>query len=539
MLIISAMPHRTRKLSTQIFLAQLIILAITISVGFVLLARAERQLLDTEYESRAAAIAAAVASTPTVRSCLAAPSAACRPDVQKLATEVSASTGASYVVVIDLDRVRFSHPDPALIGQQVEEPIYAKDGRTHLRIDNGSTGRSANGIVPLYEPSGKRIIGEVSVGLRDSSASRALWNEIPSWIMWFAIALGVGALASWLLATQIKKRTFGLELDEIARLLQEREATLHGIREGVIAFDENERVSVVNDEAHRLIRMPSNPVGAPLRDVLYDETLRERLVNPRVVADEIIYTEDRCLLVNRMPVVLAGRPHGTVVTLRDQTELVGVQSELAGQRGLTESLRAQQHEFANRMHAVAGLLQLGRRDEALSYLLEIQGTAAGFDNTLRAKVASPQLVGLLLGKTAEASEAGVELVIGPSTWVGESPRAVHYLVSIVGNLVDNAIQALTTTPPPRRIVVTIVESDGMLIEVSDNGPGVKPGDEAAIFTDGYSTKEGDRRGTGLAVVQSMVSRLGGTIEVSSGRGARFTVVLPPMQPGDSRDGLTT
>ncbi|GAB3579936.1 ATP-binding protein [Calidifontibacter terrae] len=529
------MRYRTRKLSSQFFLAQLVILAITISVGFVLLARAERELLDTQYESRAAAIAQTVASAPTVRSCLEKPTAACRPLVQQIATEVSQRTGASYVVVIDMNRVRFSHPDPALIGQQVEEPVMTRDGRVHLGIDNGSTGRSANGKAPLYGPTGV-MVGEISVGLRESSVSQALWSEIPTWALWFAVALAVGALASWLFASQVKKRTFGLELHEIAQLLQEREATLHGIREGVVAFDENERVSVVNDEAHRLLPLPINPVGSPLREVMPDD-LRDRLVDPRMVADEIVYTRDRCLVVNRMPITLAGQSHGSVVTLRDQTELVGLQRELAGQRGLTESLRAQQHEFANRMHAVSGLLQLGRTTEALDYLLEIRGTAADFDNSLRERIAAPQIVGLLMGKVAEASEAGVEVRIAPTTRLSASPRNVHYLVSILGNLIDNAIQALASAPPPRLIDVAIVEAGGVRIQVSDNGPGIAPGSEQEIFLDGYSTKAGGRRGTGLAVVHRMVSRLGGTISVSTGPGARFTVALPDTYSSETRAEL--
>ena len=241
-----------RRLSSQILLAQLVILSATIVVGFALFAHDARGHLDAQYEARAASIASSVSGVPTIRNCMANAAPGCAKAIQQTASSIETATGASYVVVIDMDRVRHSHPDPSLIGQRVEEPVVTTDGQVHLRVDEGSTGLSANGRVPLYGPEGT-MVGEVSVGIRESSVSSALWHELPSYAVWFAIALALGSLASFALAAQLKRRTFGLELDEISLLLQEREAMLHGVREGVIAFDDRERVSVVNDEAQRLL----------------------------------------------------------------------------------------------------------------------------------------------------------------------------------------------------------------------------------------------------------------------------------------------
>lgn len=374
------------------------------------------------------------------------------------------------------------------------------------------------------------MVGEVSVGIRESSVSSALWHELPSYAIWFAIALALGSLASFALAARLKRRTFGLELDEISLLLQEREAMLHGVREGVIAFDEFERVSVVNDEAQRLLGLPVSAVGRHLNDMLPDGRLRDVLSGRDARGDDLVLTDDLRLVINRMPVTVAGRSHGSVVTLRDRTEVAGLRSELDGERGLTESLRAQQHEFANRLHAVAGLLQLGDAEDALRYVLEIRGTAAEFDNTLRTHIESPQIIGLLLGKAAEASEHGIELVITPETWLSESPDKVQALTSIIGNLIDNAIAALTGVPAPKRIMVDIVEDDDEVrITVGDNGPGVATGAEGLIFRDGFTTntsRSGRPRGLGLALVARLVNQLGGSTEVSQGPGAEFTVRLP-------------
>jgi two-component system CitB family sensor kinase len=221
-----------------------------------------------------------------------------------------------------------------------------------------------------------------------------------------------------------------------------------------------------------------------------------------------------------------------VVTLRDRTEMAALLRELDGERGLIESLRAQHHEFSNRMHVLAGLLELGHAEDARDYLMEIQGSAAELDNSLRAGIASPQVVGLLLGKAAEASERGIRLEITPDTWLSESPVKMQVLTSVVGNLVDNAMDAVAAGPQPGRVEVGIVEDEeAITITVTDNGPGVPAELVPRIFLDGYSTKphhEGRLRGVGLALVHRMVTRAHGSVQVGTadGGGARFTVVIP-------------
>lgn len=519
----------TRKLSTQIFIAQLAILTATVLIGFVLFARAERSQLDRQYGQRAASIAETVAGVPDVQDCLAGHAAPCREPVQTIASRIQKETHASYVVVIDMNRVRHSHPVPALIGKTVAEPIVTVDGKAHVGIDNGATGRSANGKAPMYAPDG-RMVGEVSVGIKESSVSKALWDELPTYAGWFAVALAAGAVASWLLARRLKRKTFGLELEEIARLLQEREATLHGIREGVIAFDPSDRVSVVNDEAQRLLGGTAIPIGSRLDEMLPPGRLRDVLAGTVTGPDEVVLTDDHCLTVNRMPVVLAGQPHGAVATLRDRTEMSGLLRELDGVRSLTNALRAQQHEFTNRLHAVTGLLELGEVDEALGYLTEVRGGAAEFAESLRARIGSPLIIGLLLGKAAEASERGLALEISDDTWLGESPQKLQALTTILGNLVDNAFEALSGAAGVGRVVVTIVEDDGAIaVRVADNGPGIPPGAAESIFRDGYTTKSDHgllRRGLGLALVHRLIQRLHGTITVTEGRSPVFSVYLP-------------
>jgi two-component system, CitB family, sensor kinase len=523
------MRGRIRKLSSQIFLAQTVILTASTAVGFGLFAATAREHLDEDYQARAAAIAQAFAQIPTIQECMSVGGPDCAAQVQDLASTTAEATGASYVVVIDLNRVRHSHPDPALIGQRVSEPLVAADGQVHLRVDPGATGVNANARVPLYSPQ-KKLIGEVSAGIKEDSVSQALLEQLPSYAVWFAVMLGLGALASYGLASLIKRRTFGLELDEIVRLLQEREATLHGIREGVVAVDPSGRMSVVNDEALRLLGLPPTASGAAVVDVVPEGPVREALSGTEIVTDQILVTDDRWLVLNRIPVRLGGRAHGVVVTLQDRTVVEGLARELDGARSLTDSMRAQQHEFSNRMHAIAGLLELSRPEEALDYVNEIRGTSATFDQTLRTQVRAPQLVGLMLGKAAEANELGIDLIVSPDTDLGEAPDRIQALTTILGNLIDNAFDAVTGAPVPRRVTISVTESaQGVTVTVGDNGPGIAPDALAEIFRNGYTTKRGPlsrHSGLGLSLVQSTVVKLGGSITVSDGPGATFTVVLP-------------
>ncbi|ANF31608.1 hypothetical protein A0130_07920 [Leifsonia xyli] len=283
----------------------MVILTASMAIGFLLFAQTARTNLDADYQARAAGIAQTFAGIPVVQECMETPTATCDATMQSLASQTANRTGAAYVVVIDLNRVRHTHPDPSLIGKKVSEPIVARDGKVHLGTDSGATGVNANARVPMFG-AGDRVVGEVSVGIRESSVSGELLSELPSYALWFALVLAIGALASFALASLLKRRTFGLELDEIARLLQEREATLHGIREGVIAIDPAGRITVVNDEAQRLLRLPDGARGRRLEDVLAASPIRDTLTGTSEVKDAIAVTDEYVLVINRMPVTLGG-----------------------------------------------------------------------------------------------------------------------------------------------------------------------------------------------------------------------------------------
>jgi two-component system CitB family sensor kinase len=506
----------------------LAILVVTMLLGLSLYSQVTRRLLDQHYEELAVTVAKSVALDPAIRSAMA------RGDhsrsVATAAEQVRAATGAAYVVVIDLSGVRHSHPNARLIGHKVEEPVVSLDGRTHVGIDAGSLGPSANAKAPLRDSHG-RVIGEVSVGFLERDVNRDLFDELPALLTYTGAALVVGVLASLVLARHLKRTTYGLELDEFASLLQEREAMLHGIREGVVAFDHAGRLSMANDEARRLLRMDAAP-GTRLEDAVPEGRLRDVLSGKISGQDQMVLTDDQLLAVNRRPVVLNGRDVGAVITLRDRTELEALLRELDSVNGLTDALRAQQHEFSNRLHVLSVLLGLGDIDEAQTYLGEISTSGLGQAEDLRSRIAPASVAALLLAKITIAAERGIALTVTDDSRLdhpGPDPRA---LPTIVGNLVDNALDAVAETPQPREVEVRLVydaAQHAIVVEVSDSGVGVAPELVQRVFQDGYTTKDasgGVRRGLGLALVHRLVTRLGGHISVSAGPGATFTVTLP-------------
>jgi two-component system CitB family sensor kinase len=250
----------------------------------------------------------------------------------------------------------------------------------------------------------------------------------------------------------------------------------------------------------------------------------------------VVVTDDHILVVNRTQVCRDGRNLGAVVTLRDRTELEGLLRELDSVDALTDALRAQQHEFSNRMHTVAGLIELGDNNAAVRYALDISAQSAGLAESIRERVEAPELAALLLAKTTVAAERGIQLTLTEDSRLTQTSFDTNVLISILGNLIDNAIEA-AAGPGPAAVTVRLSAGDQEIaLEVSDTGPGVPRELSTRIFTDGFTTKSSDGKrhhGIGLALVHRLVRQSGGTIGVDCSGPTTFTVVLPaPAQPGD-------
>ncbi|GAP58737.1 sensor protein CitS [Arthrobacter sp. Hiyo1] len=283
------------------------------------------------------------------------------------------------------------------------------------------------------------------------------------------MVLVISAMGSALLARRIKRVTFDLEPVEIASLLQEREALLHGIREAMIGFDDDGRVTVINSEARSLLHLEENVLGEKIEDLLPPGRLRSLLTGEISGTDQIVITEDALLVVNRMSVALAGRSIGSVVTLRDRTEVEGLVRDLRSVEGLMEALRAQEHEYANRLHVVDGLLELGDVDQARNFVSRISDTSRSLGEGLRSRIEPPELAALLLAKITVAAEQDVEISVTDDSQLRQPFLETQALLTIVGNLLDNAVEILAEQPTPREVTIQLDDSSGIFICVTDNG----------------------------------------------------------------------
>jgi two-component system CitB family sensor kinase len=516
-----------KRVFSQVLLMQVVIAAgVAVLATGLFLAPLSKQL-DQEAMHRALAIAETTAQNPQIaEGVLTTPPTRTGP-VQKEAERIRRATHAEYIVVLDRHWVRWSHTTASEIGHKVStSPKEALAGKEVMEIDSGTLGRSARGKVPLRDSHG-RIIGAVSVGIRYDSVRAELIGAIPELLAYAGSALAVGAFAAWLISRRVQRQTRDLAFSDISALLAEREAMLHGIREGVVALDRSGRIRLLNDEAHRLLGIDDEVIGRSPEEALGDGRTADILGGRVTGTDLLTVRGQRVLVANRMPT----DDGGAVATLRDRTELEQLGRELDSTRGLIDALRAQDHEHANRMHTLLGLLELEMYDDAVEFVGEVVGDHRATAEQVTEKIQDALLAALLVGKATVAAERGVALWVSDRTWLPNRLVDPQGLVTIVGNLVDNALDAVAGTLHARVEIELRAEGRTAVLGVRDTGPGIPEEQRELIFTDGWSTKEPPahrKRGIGLSLVRRLAERQGGRASVgeADGGGAEFTVVLP-------------
>ena len=535
-------------LAQQLFALQVVVALVVVLVGTTVVVVDERRDHEADTRRQVLAVAQSVADAGGVRAALAAPDPA--GVLQPACEAVRRDTGVDFVVVMAPDRTRFSHPDPAQIGLPFRGTVApALAGQAFTETFTGTLGPSVRAVAPVLD--GDRVVALVAVGITRERVGDELRRQLPGTAAVALLALGLAALGAVPVSRWLRRQTLGLEPAQITRMYEAHDAVLHAVREGLVVLDDDRRLQLANDEAARLLGLPEDAEGRAVDDLRLPAALADLLRSGRTATGEVHLSRDRVLLVSQAVAEREGQVLGTVATLRDTTELLTVTGELDSVRSLAEALRSQAHESANRLHTVLTLVELGRTQEAVELgVAELQASQALTDRLLEA-VEEPVLAALLLGKAAEASARGIELVVTDDTALPPVDVAAGDLVTLVGNLVDNALDAALAGAPPRRVAVTVrVDGHDLLVRVADSGPGLTPGQVPLAFTRGWSTKPAagspSGRGLGLALVAQLVERHGGSVDVGSGDvgsggvgsavlpsgsgGAVFTVRLPVAVP---------
>lgn len=478
----------------------------------------------------AMAVARTIAQVEDVRSNVGRPGGAAV--IQPIAERMRIEARVDYVVVIDMDRIRFSSALTDRLGTVFEGgdegPALAQ--QAYLSHAAGVRGPSARAFVPILSPDGLEQVGVAVVGVLEPQPLelfRAVQSDV---LLAFAVGLTTALVGAWILARSIRRQMFGLEPREIARLLEERVAVASSIREGLIAIDRDGRITLVNDQARRMLGIGEEVLQRPVREVIPNSRLPVITETGVAEHDQPMRIGDHLLVANRVPIRVGGQIVGAVATFRYRSEVERLAEELTSVQQFVRALRAANHEWLNKLHTIAGMLQLGRYERAKEYIFaetEGQQEAARF---IARNFADARISGLLIGKVARARELGVELRIDGESRLGTLKGALKGidLVGIAGNLLENAIEAAASTRDGRQPLVRCLIKGGghrLAIEVVDNGPGIADDVLPRVLAGGLSTK-GAGRGMGLALVRREVDLVGGTLKVDREPGStRFSVVV--------------
>ncbi|KQU68332.1 ATP-binding protein [Phycicoccus sp. Root101] len=543
---------RRRTLAGQLLFLQLGIIAVVlVSVGAVSLAQSQATFNRVEGR-RVSALAEQLATNPLVLFNLSLPEQ--RTGLATLALQTVTQSRVTAVTIADEDeKVRVS-TDPSLETRPL--PLGARSvgvGASWsgtMDIDGDRMLVSQVPVLSVAEGHYGEHLGTVMIAEDFPSIWERLRGASSYLLTYLGIALLLGVAGSWLLARRIKRQTLGLEPHEITGLAEHREALLYGIAEGVLALDPHDRITLVNDVARRLLDLPEHAAGMSLRDLRVEGRLLDVLTgtgpdgdrsgdggdeDPR---DEVVIRRGRVLVMNRMRVTRDGRHLGTVTTLRDRTALADLERELGSFRSTTQLLRAQTHEFANQLHTISGLIQLGEYDEVVRYVDAVTERRQSLDLLVNSRVRDPAVSALLMAKASLASERRADLRVSEETSLDrlEADDSAD-VATVVGNLVDNAIDAVSGGGPGQWVEVEIrQDASSVQVVVSDSGPGIPPEVAQEVFANGFTTKaatSGDR-GIGLALTRLVCQRRGGEVQLgtSEGGGAMFVAHLgiTPVAP---------
>ncbi|MEU9931441.1 MULTISPECIES: sensor histidine kinase [Streptomyces] len=549
---------RPRSLAGQLFAMQVVLIAAVVA-GCAVFAYVSGSAQAEETAARQVRVAAlAVADSPSVREAIRTPDPSAA--LQPYAERVREDTGIAFITIMDTERVRWTHPDTAQIGDTfLGNTAKALRGQTFTETYTGTLGPSIRVVTPIRDNG--RIVGLVSAGITVDRVSSQVRDQLGALALAAGGALALGGIGTYVVNARLRRHTHGMNAAELSRLHDYHQATLHAVREGLLMLDGRRRIALINDAGRELLGLEpdAEAVGRTVDELALPAPLTGALLASEARVDELHLTAERVVVVNTRPVV-GGERRGTVVTLRDHTELQALSGELDSERGFTQALRSQAHEAANRLHTVVSLIELGRVEEAVDFATAELELAQVLTDRVVGAVEEPVLAALLLGKAAQANERGVELVLAEDSLIDDGALppslAQRDLVTILGNLIDNAVEAASdgtddgsgAAPSPRaaggqagraRVTVTaLADERELLLRVADTGAGIGPEDADEVFRRGWST-HGAGRGLGLALVRQAAYRNGGTVELDPGPdgGARFTVRLPlPARTAGSRPG---
>ncbi|PLR71190.1 DcuS/MalK family sensor histidine kinase [Bacillus sp. UMB0728] len=453
--------------------------------------------------------------------------------VQDFANEMRVLTNVNFIVVMDMKGYRLSHPESSEIGKHFrggdEGPVLK--GEEYVSYSKGILGPSMRAFTPVIGSTGEQI-GAVAVGISLETVTKAVHKSQNAIYIGTLIGILVGIIGAVILARYIKKILLGLEPSAIAKVLEERSSMLQSVREGIIAVDQSGKITLVNRAARKLFQkagIEKDPVGLQIEEYLPETRLKEVLITGKTHLDQEQSFHGVTILVNRVPVVVDNQLVGAIATFRDKTEVQLLAEQLTGVRNYADALRAQAHEFMNKLHVILGMVHTEQYEHLARYVNETVNHRENEMGFVTKKVQDPVLAGFLIGKLSNARESGAVLSFDCADNLPKpaDPEITHDLITIIGNLIDNALEAVSGRPVKKVELMLDYAEEILTIEVRDTGSGMTKEIQDRISEKGFSTK-GKDRGFGLYLVTQAADKLEGELIISSkaGKGTQFAVYIP-------------
>ncbi|MEY8754983.1 ATP-binding protein [Peribacillus frigoritolerans] len=461
--------------------------------------------------------------------------------IQPIAERIRRQIDAEFIVIGDENETRLSHPNPDLIGKKMVGGDNAGvwDGKSIITESTGTLGPSIRGKSPII--ANEKVIGVVSVGYLQDDIEKEVSSIQRKIVLIISFILIGGLLVAFFISFNIKKAILGLEPKEIAWMFQEKHAILESIHEGIIAIDVHGKITVVNETAHRILHIPKDVMlrGQKIEEVITHTHLLDVVSTARAEYDQEFMIDGEVFLASRIPILNGqGEIIGAVASLRNKSELSNLLQELSHVKAYAEGLRAQTHEYSNRLYTLLGLIQLGSYKEAMDFISKEVDVTQGFIHFLMKEVPDPIIAGFILGKVSLASELKIDFTIDRESSFKDIPSEIDrdLLVTIIGNLINNAFEAVRENEREEKRVSLFVTDLGkeLIIEVEDNGKGMSSEVTELIFRNGFTTKSHQTNsGIGLSLVQEAIDGLGGYITFSTKEGEYtiFTVAIPKDRGG--------
>lgn len=457
--------------------------------------------------------------------------------IQPIVERIRQKTGAEFIVVGNTEGIRYSHPKESEIGKKMVggDSIRAiEDGEYYVSEARGSLGLSMRGKSPIFDGDGD-IIGLVSVGFLVEDIEKQIFKIISKEMLISLLALLASIIGSYLLSRSIRKDTLGLEPYEIANLYKEKNAVLHSVQEGILSINNKGMITSMNQRAKVLLGISGSVRHSKIDGLFPSSQLYEVLNTGHPQFDKEMTWKEKTIIVSCTPILDEKIVRGVVASFREKTEIEQMINTLSEMKTYSEELRAQTHEFTNKLYALSGLLQLGEYEEAIK-MIQGETSELEFQNQIVFKqIKDTKVQVILLGKLGKASEKKIYFEIDSESYIDKLPEHINLsqLTLILGNIIDNAFEAIVSNERPIIKFFATDLGEDIIFEVSDNGYGISDEDMPTLFDRGFTSKEGENpRGYGLSNANRAVKELGGIIEVQNGKeNTVFTVYLPKKPLG--------